>query len=392
MTIFPKQIVLLGSTGSIGQQTLDVVRRFPEHFHIVALAARSNVALLAQQAQEFGPELVACFADTPQVVQAARAALPHVVLGEEGLLAVATHPAADIVVAATSGLVGLSPTLAAITAGKTIALANKETLVMAGHLVMREAQRADVSILPVDSEHSAIWQCLRGEHNNEIRRLVLTASGGPFRRATNEQMRSVTVEQALAHPTWQMGPKITIDSATLMNKGLEVLEAHWLFDMPYERIDVVVHPESIIHSMVEFVDGSLKMQASLPSMHLPILDALSYPVRLNTMETELLRPLHWAEVARLNFEALDIQRFPCFRLAREAGVRGGTYPCVLVGADEEAVALFLAGKIGLLDIANLIEAVLERHQSIEEPDVPTILEACAWARRTARELSLVNEP
>src|SRR5205807_925875 len=245
---------------------------------------------------------------------------------------------------------------------------------------------AGVSILPVDSEHSAIWQCLRGENASEVHRLILTASGGPFRRATDDQLRSVTVEQALAHPTWLMGPKVTIDSATLMNKGLEVIEAHWLFDIPLDRIDVIVHPESIIHSMVEFVDGSLKMQASLPSMHLPIQDALSYPLRLNSSDTGLVRELRWSEVAQLNFETLDRTRFPCFRLAREAAKRGGTYPCVLVGADEEAVALFLAGKIGLLDIAELIEAVLERHTPIENPDVPAILGASAWARRTAREI------
>jgi 1-deoxy-D-xylulose-5-phosphate reductoisomerase len=382
----PRRIALLGSTGSIGQQTLDIVRSFPEQFQIVALAARSNITLLAQQAQEFNPALVACFADTPAVEAAAREAFPHVVTGEQGLLEVATHPEADIVVAATSGLHGLGPTLAAIRTGKTIALANKETLVMAGHLVMQEAKRVGVPILPVDSEHSAIWQCLRGEQSNEVNRLLLTASGGPFRRATLEQIRSVTVEQALAHPTWHMGPKITIDSATLMNKGLEVIEAHWLFDIPYEQINVVVHPESIIHSMVEFIDGSLKMQASLPSMHLPILDALSYPTRLNTAGTGLVRELRWADVARLNFEALDVARFPCFRLALEAARRGGTYPSVLVGADEEAVSLFLDGKIGFSGIAELIETVLERHSSVEHPDIPTILETTAWARRTAREI------
>ena len=386
MTNFPRRIALLGSTGSIGQQTLDVVRCFPEHFRIVALAARSNVSLLAQQAREFAPTLTACFADTPEVERAAREALPGVALGEQGLLEVATLPGVDIVVAATSGLMGLAPTLAAIDAGKTIALANKETLVMAGHLVTRAAQAAGVSILPVDSEHSAIWQCLRGENTAEVNRLILTASGGPFRCATLDQLRSVTVEQALAHPTWQMGPKITVDSATLMNKGLEVLEAHWLFDIPYERIDVIVHPESIIHSMIEFIDGSLKMQASLPSMHLPIQDALSFPVRLNTSGTGLVRELRWAQVARLNFETLDETRFPCFWLAREAAKQGGTYPCVLVGADEEAVALFLAGKIGFLDIAELIEAVLEGHRPVSQPDLPAILEACAWARRTTREL------
>jgi 1-deoxy-D-xylulose-5-phosphate reductoisomerase len=386
MTQFPKSIALLGSTGSVGQQTLDVVRRFPDHFRIVALAARRNVSLLEQQAREFEPSLVACFADAPAVEAAARAAFPGVVFGEQGLLEVATHPQADIVVAATSGLMGLEPTLAAIRAGKTIALANKETLVMAGHLVMREARRSGVSILPVDSEHSAIWQCLRGEQEKEVNRLLLTASGGPFRRATLEQIRSVTVEQALAHPTWRMGPKITIDSATLMNKGLEVLEAHWLFDIPYERIEVIVHPESIIHSMVEFVDGSLKMQASLPSMHLPILHALSYPARLNTAGKGLVRELHWSDVGQLNFEALDGTRFPCFRLALDAARRGGTYPSVLVGADEEAVALFLDGKIEFSRIAELIEAALEQHRSVEQPDIAAILEATAWARRATREI------
>ena len=251
---------------------------------------------------------------------------------------------------------------------------------------MRAAQDAGVSILPIDSEHSAIWQCLQGENASEIHRLILTASGGPFRRTTNDQMRSVTVQQALAHPTWLMGPKITIDSATLMNKGLEVLEARWLFGIPYDRIHVIVHPESIIHSMIEFVDGSLKMQASLPSMHLPIQYALSHPNRLDTSGTGLVRELHWSEVLQLNFETLDITRFPCFRLALEAAKQGDTYPSVLVGADEEAVALFLAGKIGFLEIAKLIEAVLERHNPVSQPEVPEILEATSWARRTAQEL------
>jgi len=388
MTTFPKRIALLGSTGSIGRQTLDVVRRFPEQLHIVSLAARSNVTLLREQVQEFQPSVVACFGGTPEVEQEARTALPDVLLGEQGLMQAAIHPDADILVAATSGLMGLRPTLAAIQAGKTIAVANKETLVMAGHLVMEAAQHAGVHIHPIDSEHSAIWQCLRGEEKNEIHHLLLTASGGPFRRATLEQLQSVTVEQALAHPTWHMGPKITIDSATLMNKGLEVIEAHWLFDVPFERIEVVVHPESIIHSMVEFIDGSIKLQASLPSMHLPIMNALAYPSRLHAADSGLIRKLHWADVAHLNFEALDVNRFPCFKLALEAAKLGGTYPCALVGADEEAVELFLAGKIKLLAIAELIEEVLERHSSVEQPDVATTLEACAWARKMTRELSL----
>ncbi len=363
-----------------------MIRHFPDHFRVVALAARSNVELLAQQMHEFKPALVTCLADTADVEARARAELPGVVIGEQGLLEAATHADVDIVVAATSGLMGLKPTLAAIGAGKTVALANKETLVMAGHLVMRAAQRANVPVFPIDSEHSAVWQSLRGESSNDINRLLLTASGGPFRSAEPAQLRAVTVEQALAHPTWRMGPKITIDSATLMNKGLEVIEAHWLFGIPYERIDVVIHPESIIHSMVEFVDGSIKMQASLPSMHLPIMNALAYPARLQAADTGFIRQLRWSEVAQLNFADLDPARFPCFRLALEAGRHGGTYPSALVGADEEAVELFLHGKIGFWQIADLIDAVLQKHQSVEQPDVATALETCSWARKAVREL------
>lgn len=385
MSTFPKRIALLGSTGSVGRQTLDIVRCFPEQFQVVALAARSNVDLLTEQVREFAPDVVACYAESPEIERKVREMLPRAILGERGLLAVATHADADILVAATSGLDGLRPTLAAIEAGKTIALANKETLVMAGHIVTEAARRNKVAILPVDSEHSAIWQCLHGEENNQIRRLILTASGGPFRTTPLDQLRDVSVEQAMAHPTWRMGPKITIDSATLMNKGLEVLEARWLFDVPYEQIEVVVHPESIIHSMVEFCDGSIKMQASLPTMHLPIMHTLTYPERLDTADKHLIKELHWPSVARLNFEELDLKQFPCFRLAIEAGKRGGTYPCALVGADEEAVAMFLEGKIRYQGIAEVIEAVLERHDSLAEPDVVATLRACEWARQEARE-------
>jgi 1-deoxy-D-xylulose-5-phosphate reductoisomerase len=377
---------VLGSTGSIGRQTLDVVRSFPEHFTVVALAAHNNIALLAEQAKEFHPALVACTPDNPTSEALARELLPQALRGVEGLEAVATDADVDIVVAATSGLIGLRPTLAAIHAGKTIALANKETLVMAGHLVTASTKAVGGDILPVDSEHSALWQCLRGESLQDVARLILTASGGPFRNTPLEQQRQVTVADALAHPTWRMGPKITIDSATLMNKGLEVIEAHWLFDIPYEQIEVVVHPQSIVHSMVEFVDGSIKMQAGLPSMHLPIQDALSAPYRLNNAGMGLVRPLHWPEVGSLHFEALDPERFPCFRLAREAAVRGGSYPSALVGADEEAVALFLDGKITFTQIAERIEQVLELHTPIAHPDVEAILNVCAWAQQTCREL------
>ncbi|HLW00283.1 MAG TPA: 1-deoxy-D-xylulose-5-phosphate reductoisomerase [Ktedonobacterales bacterium] len=384
---FPRRIAILGSTGSIGRQTLDVIRSFPQHFTVVALAARNNVSLLAEQVEEFHPALVACTADTPEAETQLQQLLPQALRGMEGLEAVATYGDVDILVAATSGLIGLQPTLAAIRAGKTIALANKETLVMAGHLATASAEAAGVALLPVDSEHSAIWQCLRGESRAEVSKLIITASGGPFRKTPLEEQRQVTVAQALAHPTWNMGPKITIDSATLMNKGLEVIEAHWLFGLPYDQIEVVVHPQSIVHSMVAFVDGSIKMKASLPSMHLPIQVALSAPHRLNNADTGLVRPLRWPEVGSLQFEELDVQRFPCFRLAREAAVRGGSYPSVLVGADEEAVALFREGRIAFTQIAELIEQVLERHTPIANPDVDAILDVCAWAQQTCRELA-----
>jgi 1-deoxy-D-xylulose-5-phosphate reductoisomerase len=379
-------VALLGSTGSIGRQTLDVIRAFPEDFRVVALAARRNVSLLAEQVREFQPDFVACTTDDPTTAALARELIPDVTVASDGLLAAATFPEADVVVAATSGLDGVVPTLAAIRDGKAIALANKETLVMAGHLVMPAARAAGVEILPVDSEHSALWQCLRGERTAEVRRLLVTASGGPLRRMSLAEMAGVTVEQALAHPTWQMGPKITIDSATLMNKGLEVIEAHWLYDMPYDRIEVVVHPQSIIHSMVEFVDESIKLQASLPSMHLPIQYALSYPRRLDRTGTKLARELRWPDVARLDFEAVDYDRFPCLRLAIEAGRQGGTAPAVLVGADEEAVALFLQGQIRLTEIATTIETVLARHTIVPEPGLEAVVAASEWARDEVRRL------
>jgi 1-deoxy-D-xylulose-5-phosphate reductoisomerase len=382
-----RRIAVLGSTGSIGRQTLDVVRAYPDRFQVVALAARSNVALLAEQAREFQPQLVVCAGDGPDLPRQLDTLLPGCLRGQEALTTAATHPDVQLVVAATSGLVGVPSTLAAIRAGKTIALANKETLVMAGHQVMAEARSRGVEILPVDSEHNALWQCLRGERIGEVRRLLITASGGPFRNKTLAEMRDVTVEQALAHPTWQMGPKITIDSATLMNKGLEVIEAHWLYDMPYDQIDVVVHPQSIIHSMVEFVDDSIKMQASLPDMRLPIQYALSYPDRLDRDHTALSHPLSWPQVARLDFAAVNMEQFPCLRLAYAAGRVGGTAPAVLVSADEQAVALFLRGQIRLTDIPTIVQTTLARHNVIRAPDVDQVAAACAWAQREALNIA-----
>jgi 1-deoxy-D-xylulose-5-phosphate reductoisomerase len=384
---FPRRIAVLGSTGSIGRQTLDVVRSFPHHFTVVALAAHNNVRLLAEQVNEFQPTLVACTADTSSTEALVNQMLPGTLRGIEGLEAVATHPDVDIVVVGTSGFIGFRPTLAAIRSGKTIALANKETLVMAGHLVMASARQKDVAILPIDSEHNAIWQCLRGESLAEVATLILTASGGAFRVTPLELLHQITAAQALAHPTWYMGPKITIDSATLMNKGLEVIEAHWLFDIPYDQIEAVIHPQSIIHSMVKFVDGSIKMQASFPSMHLPIQNALSVPFRLKNAGTALVRNLAWTEVSALHFEAVDTQRFPCYRLAREVAALGDSYPSALVGADEAAVALFLDGQISFTQIAELIERVLERHTPIPHPDVDEILNVCDWAQQTCRELA-----
>jgi 1-deoxy-D-xylulose-5-phosphate reductoisomerase len=380
---FPRPIAILGSTGSIGRQTLDVARAYPDHFRVVALAARGNAALLAEQAREFAPDLVALTTDDPAAQRDLAAALPagtRLAPGPDGLTAVATHPRSAILVAATSGLMGLEPTLAAIAAGKTIALANKETLVMAGHLVTDAARRAGVEIRPVDSEHNAIWQCLRGEGIPAVRRLLITASGGPFRTLPRERMASVTVEQALAHPTWRMGPKVTVDSATLANKGLEVIEAHWLFGLPFDQISVVVQPQSIIHSMVEFIDDSIKLQASVPSMHLPIQDALSYPARLDRSGTALARPLRWPAIGHLDFEDVDLERFPCLRLAYEAGARGGTAPAVLVGADEQAVALFLAGRLRFDEIPAVIASALARHDVVAHPDLAAIQAASDWAQ------------
>ncbi|HKS69386.1 MAG TPA: 1-deoxy-D-xylulose-5-phosphate reductoisomerase [Ktedonobacterales bacterium] len=383
----PRRIAILGSTGSIGRQTLDVVRAYPDRFEVVALAARSNVALLAEQAREFHPQVVVCTSDTPEVQRQLDSAIPGCLLGEEGLTTAATHPEVQMVVAATSGLVGVPPTLAAIRAGKTIALANKETPVMAGHQVMAEARSRGVEILPVDSEHNALWQCLRGERASEVRRLLITASGGPFRQRTLEEMRAMTPEQALAHPTWRMGPKVTIDSATLMNKGLEVIEAHWLYDMPYDKISVVVQPQSIIHSMVEYVDDSIKMQASIPSMRLPIQYALSYPDRLEREGTALAQPLRWSEIKHLEFDDADLERFPCLRLAYEAGRVGGSAPAALVGADETAVDLFLSGAIRFTDIAIVVERTLERHNVIADPDVEAVQAVSAWAQAEAARIA-----
>ncbi|MCX6000460.1 MAG: 1-deoxy-D-xylulose-5-phosphate reductoisomerase, partial [Chloroflexi bacterium] len=358
-----KRIAVLGSTGSIGIQTLDVVRAWKGRFSVVGLAAGRNTALLSKQVAEFRPKLVHCQNGDPSALP--EGSHQFVTLDE-----VAAHEDVDLVVVATSGKAGLAPTLAAIRAGKQIALANKEVLVMAGGIIMAEAERCGVEVRPVDSEHSAIWQCLQGENRQNVARLVLTASGGPFLHHTLEGMAAITPEQALRHPTWQMGEKVTVDCATLMNKGMEMIEAHWLFGLPLDRIRVLIHQGSIVHSMVEFTDGSVKAQLGMPDMRLPIQYALAYPERLPGPS---LPKVDWDRFPALNFAAPDLFKFPCLKLAIQAGGNGGTYPAVLCAADEVAVGLFLSHVIGYLDIAGLVADTLERHQSREHPSLEEIL-------------------
>lgn len=369
-----KRLAVLGSTGSIGTQTLDIVRALPEYFRVVGLAAGKNIGLLKKQSEEFRPD----FISSDHLKEADFGNCKTV-----SLVDMASHPDVDTVVVATSGTAALEATLAAVRAGKTVALANKESLVSAGAIIMAEAGRTGARILPVDSEHSAVFQCLNGE-KQKPRRIILTASGGPFRNYTLEQMAGITVEQALKHPSWKMGRKVTIDSATLMNKGLEIIEARWLFDMPVDDITVLVHPRSIVHSMIEFVDGSVKAQLGCPDMRIPIQYALSYPDRYANPG---LPALDWSNFHELKFEPPDMDRFPCLRLAIGAGRKGGTYPAVLCAADEVAVDLFLARKIRFLDIARLIEEVLGQHQGISYPGLDEIKEANAWARERVIDLA-----
>ncbi|HLC30513.1 MAG TPA: 1-deoxy-D-xylulose-5-phosphate reductoisomerase [Dehalococcoidia bacterium] len=367
-----KRLVILGSTGSIGRQTLDILRG-QRRFRVVGLAAGDNLPLLAEQVREFRPLMVSCKGESHLDPEPGHP-VEYVPMEE-----MVVSSEADLIVVGTVGAAGLFPTLAALKAGKPVALANKEVLVMAGALVKETAARYGGSLLPVDSEHSAIWQCLLGEaeaSQASVKRLILTASGGAFRDRSLEELAQVTPEEALRHPTWSMGPKITVDSATLMNKGFEVIEAHWLFDCPWDKIEVVLHRESIVHSLVEFIDGTLKAQLSLPDMRLPIQYALTYPERWPSPAPAM----DFSIASRLTFEPLDETRYPCLSLAREAGRAGGTCTAVLNAADEVAVASFLAGRISFLDIYPAVADTLEHHQPIYRPCLEELLEADRWAR------------
>ncbi|PJN87172.1 1-deoxy-D-xylulose-5-phosphate reductoisomerase [Bacillus sp. mrc49] len=376
-----KNISLLGATGSIGQQTADVVRSHPEQFKIVALSAGKNLELVRAYIEEFEPKLVSVQAEEDyRVLKNEFTSRKDIefMFGDEGLTAVAVYDQATILVNAVIGSVGLYPTLQAIKAKKDIAIANKETLVTAGHLVMSEAKKAGVRLLPVDSEHSAIFQALQGENDKNIERLVITASGGSFRDRTREELKGVTVEEALNHPNWSMGAKITIDSASMMNKGLEVIEAHWLFELPYDKIDVLLHKESIIHSMVEFHDSSVIAQLGTPDMRVPIQYALTYPDR---MPLGGRKRLNLAEAGKLHFSDMDFTRYPCLQFAYKAGKMGGTMTTVLNAANEAAVAAFLSGKISFLEIETLIEKALNQHSVIALPDLETISEVDIMTRQ-----------
>ncbi|MGG2953513.1 1-deoxy-D-xylulose-5-phosphate reductoisomerase [Geobacillus stearothermophilus] len=379
-----KYISILGASGSIGTQTLDVIRAHPDEFRLAAASVGKNIEAARRLIAEFSPSLVAVAdRDAYKVLYREYRGRTTIVYGEEGLIEAAVCPQADVVVTAVVGSVGLVPTLKAIEAGKAIALANKETLVVAGHLVMAAAKRRGVPLLPVDSEHSAIFQCLQGEKREHVEKLILTASGGSFRDRTREELAHVTVEEALRHPNWSMGAKITIDSATMMNKGFEVIEAHWLFGLPYERIEVVLHRESIIHSLVQFRDTSVLAQLGTPDMRVPIQYALAYPKRLPLPSA---KPLDFISLGALHFAPVDFDRYRCLRLAYEAGKRGGSLPTVLNAANEEAVAAFLAGRIPFLAIEEWIERALERHRPVSNPQLEDIREIDADARAYVRSL------
>jgi 1-deoxy-D-xylulose-5-phosphate reductoisomerase len=378
-----KKLAILGSTGSIGISTLDVVARNPDKFQVVALAEGHDPARLFEQIKQFRPRLVSVRdKDASEKLKGLGKIDCKVVFGIEGACEVAAHPDAGLTVSAIVGAVGLRPTYSAIEAGKNVALANKETLVAAGPLVMRRVRERGVRLIPIDSEHSALFQSLTGHNHGEVRRLILTASGGPFRDYTAGQLKRVTLEQALKHPNWNMGAKITIDSATMMNKGLEVIEARWLFDIPAEKIDAVIHPQSIVHSMVEYIDGAVVAQLAVPDMRGPIAYALAYPERVES-GAEFL---DLTKLEKLTFSRPDLEKFRCLKLAYDAAREGGSVPCVLNAANEAAVAAFLARKIKFLDIPRIVEDVISRHNKVEFTSLEDVLAADRWARSEAEML------
>lgn len=384
-----KRISILGSTGSIGTQTLEVIEKISDKIEIYALAGGNNVALLMQQIESFSPKIVCVQSEASRIQIKKTFPDIKVLYGDVGLEEICSDKQNDLIVVAVSGKIGLKPTLKAIDSKINVALANKETLVMAGGIVMQRARENGVSILPVDSEHSAIFQCLNGDLNNmkSVRKLVITASGGPFREKSLDEIKAATVEQTLAHPKWNMGKKITVDSATLMNKGLEVIEAHHLFDIDYDNIDVVIHPQSILHSAVEFVDGSVVAQIGLPSMHLPIQYALTYPERVEGIKTE---SFSFLDAKRFDFEKPNLVRFPCLKLAYEAGKTGGSAPICLNAANEEAVMAFLRGQIKLYKIFEITYDMMSQHNVIQSPSIDDIMEIDSEIRIKTNELLKVG--
>lgn len=378
-----KKISILGSTGSIGKQALEVVKALKDKIEVYALSAGSNIAVLREQIAEFHPQIVSIKDETLYKVLKQEYPDTKILCGDKALEEIAGDKNNDMVLVSVTGLSGLRPTLAAIDNNIDVALANKETLVAAGNVVMQKVKESQSRIIPVDSEHSAIFQCLDKKNYSEIKKLIVTASGGPFRTASYDQIQSATVEQTLDHPNWSMGNKITIDSATLMNKGLEVIEAHWLFDIDYKNIEVVIHPQSIIHSAVEFIDGSTLAQMGLPSMHIPIQYAMTYPERVKGIASG---SMNFFEVANLEFYKPDMEKFPCLKLAYDAGVKGGSCPVVLNAVNEEAVYAFLNRKIGLMDIPKLVESVLSKHECIYNPSLDEIIDIDKQSRIYAKEL------
>lgn len=374
-----KNIVILGSTGSIGKSTLEIVENFPDKFKVIGLTAGRNISLLKEQIERFKPEVVAVSSEREyrKLKEIIKGRTPlEVLYGTDGISSISCMPKADVVVSAIVGAAGLLPTLAAIRSGKTVALANKETLVIAGDIVISEVKKNGARLLPVDSEHSAIFQCLEGRKKRDIKRIILTASGGPFVGKSKKELKNVTPDIALKHPSWIMGKKITIDSATLMNKGLEVIEAHYLFGIPVENIDVLIHPQSIIHSMVEFIDGSIIAQMAVPDMKGPIAYALTYPERLYNV----MNDINFEKISKLTFQKPDHKTFPCLNLAYEALRTGGTMPAVLNASNEIAVDAFLKGIISFNSIPVIIKKVMRIHRPVYSKDINSLLSADNWAR------------